>query len=93
MLNFQERHKEIARTSVIKEVVKSQIKPEIVRKSALWNSMRQGSGVASGEAEVLLSTTTVHQAIDLGTKVHGAVGLGIIRHKTLDLGTNTHFII
>ena len=40
--------------------------------------MRQGSSVASGEAEGLLSTTNVRQVIDLGTKVHGAIGLGII---------------
>ena len=92
MFNFQKRHIEIARTSVTKEVAKSQIKPEIIRKSALRKSMRQRSGVASVEVEGLLSTTTFHQVIDLSTKVHGAVGLGIIKHKTLDLGTTTHFI-
>ena len=62
------------KSSVTKEVVKSQVKPEVVRKSVLRATIRQGSGVAS--EGLGLETTTVHQAIDLGTTTHAAVDLG-----------------
>lgn len=48
-----------------------QVKPEIVRKSVLRVSIRQGSGVATEGFQ----QTTVHEAIDLGTKVHGPSSL------------------
>ena len=80
-------HKEIVRTSVIKEVIKSSVKPEIVRKSVLRASIRQGSGVAT-EGLQGMQTTTVHGAIDLGTKVHDTIDLGTTNLGLVDTGVN-----
>ena len=62
------------------------MKPEIVRKSVLRASIRQGSGVAT-EGLQGLQTTTVHETIDLGTKVHDAIDLGTKQLGVVDLGT------